>query len=438
MSATPLTHSELSPPSAAPDAAVQGFAEPRFERLRALFAEGLEHHEHGAALCVYEHGRPVVDLWGGVADRRGNRPWTQDTLGLIFSATKAVTAVCALMLVEQGRLDLDAPVAEYWPEFGAAGKRSLPVRALLTHQAGLPGFSRLMTVADMEAWEPLVEDLAAQAPRWQPETAHGYHAFTFGWLVGELIRRITGLTPGGFVRRHISQPLGLDLSIGLPATLLDRYAAVEQNLRRTPEDDEGYELVWSEMRALSGRAAMSPLGQRMTLALLQSSMRPALERAAARKIARRQLSDTQAAFQSMLVTIEDLGSERWSHAEFPAGNAFCTARSLARFYAALVGDVDGVRLLGPELVERASRRLAHGRDRVLGATTAFGLGFMVPGSMQFHGWGGRTFGHPGNGGSIGLADLDRGIAFGYVRKRITPLARARRTDALLRALYECL
>ncbi|MEV5589826.1 serine hydrolase domain-containing protein [Nonomuraea pusilla] len=203
--------------------ATRGETAPGFEAVRETFEAQLPgEREAGAAVAVYLHGRKVVDLWGGVADPATGRPWERDTLQVVFSTTKGVTAACAHLLAERGELDLDAPVAAYWPEFAANGKDRLPVRWLLTHQAGLPAIDRPVTPAQALAWEPMVTALAAQRPLWEPGTGHGYHAHTYGWLVGEVVRRVSGRSLGTYLAEEIAAPLGLDLWIGLPAAELPR------------------------------------------------------------------------------------------------------------------------------------------------------------------------------------------------------------------------
>lgn len=430
-------------------ATVDGFVAPGFEPVRDAFATHLaQGREEGAAVCAYVEGRPVVDLWGGYRDRGAGAVWQDDTVGLVFSATKGLTAIAALHLASRGLLDLDAPVAEYWPEFGANGKEAIPVRLLLTHQVGLPGFTRLMTLADMAAWDPLVEDLAKQRPAWEPGTAHGYHAFTFGWLVGEVVRRISGLTPGQYLREQLCGPLGLDIWFGLPADQRHRYARITQQFNREddPEAAASYQALMDDLAGFSGKRAMTDRGIRLGNKLLSSPLRPQIEKATARKIVKRELTDAQRAFSTLLVTVDDLASDKTLDTEFPAGNAICTARSLARIYSALIGPVESEALtegprqpqiLSDPLVTDASTRHAFGQDRVLHMPTAFGLGFMVPGSTQAHGWGGGAFGHPGNGGALGFADPVRGLSFGYVRKQITQLVRNSTTENLVSAVYAC-
>ena len=180
---------------------------PGFERVRDVFGDNFENNgDVGAALCVYRHGRKVVDLWGGLADSGTGRPWARDTLQLVYSATKAATATCAHLLAQRGELDLDRPAAHYWPEFAAQGKADIPVRWLLSHRAGLPVTDHPLPLADLLAWDPMAAALAAQRPVWEPGTAHGYHGRTFGWLVGEVIRRVSGRSVGTFFAEEIAAP----------------------------------------------------------------------------------------------------------------------------------------------------------------------------------------------------------------------------------------
>src|SRR5208282_5387074 len=197
---------------------IEGQCDPRFEKVRAAFAANFESRgEVGAATAVMLNGRPVVDLWGGHMEKERTRPWTRDTLVNVYSTTKGLTAIYAHRLVDAGALDLDAPVATYWPEFAQAGKEKIPVRFLLSHRAGLPAVRKLLDDDALFNWNKMTMALAEQEPWWEPGTRHGYHALTFGWLVGEVIRRITGKTLGTYFREEIAQPLGLDCHIGLDA-----------------------------------------------------------------------------------------------------------------------------------------------------------------------------------------------------------------------------
>ena len=196
---------------------VNGSAAPGFEPVRDAFADNLESgRDVGAAFAAYHRGRKVVDLWGGTADTTTGRPWEEDSIVLVFSTTKGATALCANLLAERGVLDMDAPVARYWPEFAQGGKADIPVKFLLSHQAGLAWIDGEMSLEEALSWEPVVSALARQTPHWEPGERHGYHATTYGWLVGEVIRRITGASVGTFFRTEIAEPLGLDFWIGLP------------------------------------------------------------------------------------------------------------------------------------------------------------------------------------------------------------------------------
>ena len=341
--------------------------------------------EIGAAVCVYRDGRPVVDLWAGLADRDQGRQWESDTPVLTFSSTKGFTAACANLLVERGVLELDAPIASYWPEFAENGKESIPVRWILCHKAGVPAVDATLTLGQVLAWDPVVAAVARQKPEWPPGTDHGYHARTFGWIVGELVRRVTGCTLGQFLAAEISGPLGLDFRVGLPAAEEARLATLYP-ARQEPIDP----------KSLLGRVMYGPSN---LFADNQVWNRPELHAA-----------------------------------EMPSSNGIGTAHALARHYAALVGEVDGVRTLRPETVAAAGEEQATGVDRVLGQPTRFGLGFMldeVPGR--------RVLGHPGSGGSLGFADPDAGIGFGYVMNRMIATGpEDGRAARLAEAVYRCL
>lgn len=385
---------------------IAGHVEPGFQAVREAFERNfIEHGEVGAACCVYMDGRPVVDVWGGVADASTGRPWSEDTLQLMFSATKGATAICANLLIERGDLDVDAPVAEYWPEFAQAGKESLPVRWLLSHEAGLPAFDQVVTASDAYRWDPVIAALAAQQPLWDPGEAHGYHALTFGWLVGEVIRRVTGATVGSFFAKEIAEPLGLEMWIGLPEELEPRVA---------PLIGMGAD-VSSSGSSSSADAEPPGLAKLDPTMLMVRALQP--------------VTGLSGAFNS-----------RELHAaELPAANGIGTARSLARMYAALIGDVDGMPpLLSPETVAQATTTTSRGPDKVLFVETHFGLGFMLPSAFCPMG-GQASFGHPGAGGALGFADPDVGMAFGYVMNRMQMnLAGDPRNQALIDAVYSSL
>jgi CubicO group peptidase (beta-lactamase class C family) len=364
---------------------VGGVVESRFEAVREAFAANFrERGEVGAACCVYVGGRPVVDIWGGVADEKTGREWAEDTPVLVYSTTKGVTAICAHHLAERGGLDLDAPVVRYWPEFGAEGKEATTVRQLLAHQAGLPTLEPKLNPADALAWDPAVEQLARQAPLWEPGTQHGYHAVTYGWLVGEVIRRATGRSVGRYLAEEIAGPLDLDLWIGLP----DRQQSRVARLRPAPpvrlSRDERAAIPQAELDRLM---AMADPGS-----LLMRALNP---------------TDPPFSFNSSELRA----------AELPGANGIGTARSLARLYAATIGEVDGVRLLSPRTLAGATAEQSNGPDAVLGLVTRFGSGFFLPSAFSPL-MGPRSFGHAGAGGSLACADPDTGVAFAYVMNQM--------------------
>ena len=364
---------------------VGGVVESGFEPVRDAFeANFRERGEAGAACCVYVDGRKAIDIWGGVADHKTGREWDEDTAVLVYSTTKGVTAICAHHLAERGGLDLDATVVRYWPEFAAAGKESVTVRQLLAHRAGLPTLEPKLKPADALAWDPAVEQLARQVPLWEPGTQHGYHAVTYGWLVGEVIRRAAGKTVGRYLAEEIAGPLGLDLWIGLPASEAGRVARLRPAAPVRLSRDELAAIPKAELDRLM---AMADPGS-----LLMRALNP---------------TDPPFSFNS---------SELWA-AELPGANGIGTARSLARLYAATIGEVDGVRLLGPGTRADATVEQSNGPDAVLGLATRFGSGFFLPSAFSPL-MGPRSFGHAGAGGSLACADPDTGVAFAYVMNQM--------------------
>jgi CubicO group peptidase (beta-lactamase class C family) len=375
---------------------VQGTVEPGFEPVRDAFEKNFkEHGEVGAGCCVYRDGRAVVDLWGGSADARCERPWQRNTLQLVFSATKGVTAICAHKLVETGRLELDSPVAQYWPEFAANGKAGITVRQVLSHRAGLAMIEGELSLEQVLAWDPVVEAIAAQPTNWEPGSAHGYHVRSYGWIVGELVRRITGTAISDFLAKEISAPLDLDFFIGLPEAEHARCAELIP-----PEGglDALAEILGAD--SLTARALSGP---------------------------------------SNLFAYDDMWNRReLLAASMPSSNGVGTAQALARLYAATVGEVDGVRLLAPETVDAARTVHSEGPDKVILVPSRFGLGFSLP-PMLATGCGAGAFGHPGAGGSLGFADPEARLGFGYVMNRMRLAAELDpRTHALVKSTYACL
>lgn len=374
-----------------------------FEGVQAAFeANFAKDLEVGASFSAYYRGEKVVDVWGGTADLTTARPWNEDTLALVFSTTKGATAICANKLAQEGALDVDAPVAQYWPEFAAGGKADIPVKYLLSHQAGLAWVDGEMTLDQALSWDPVVDALAQQVPHYEPGTKHGYHATTYGWLVGEVIRRITGRSVGNYFHDEIATPLGLDFWIGLPESEEPRVATLIGGLADPLilEDPEARAFVNEIMgpETTLGKALFAPGGA---------------------------LSDP------------DVWNSRALHAaEVPAANGIGDARSIARMYAACIGTVDGIRLIGDEQLGRALTQLTIGPNTVLlDMDIQFGLGFMLRSSLIDLG-GPRSFGHFGAGGSVGWADPDAGLAFGYVMNRMDMgLAGDARSYELINACY---
>jgi CubicO group peptidase (beta-lactamase class C family) len=391
---------------------VQGLCDPRFTTVHEVFAENFARRDEvGAAVCVYAAGKPVVDLWGGYADTARTRPWERNTIANVASTTKGMVAICAHRLVEQGLLDLDAPVARYWPEFAQAGKAQIPVRWLLSHRAGLPAVRQEMPLEALYDWPAFPTALAATEPWWEPGTRHGYHAITFGYLVGEVIRRISGKSVGRFLSAEVTGPLDADFFIGVPSSEDHRAAEIIPEPPPPPGVSSLFDLIRRNPTSMAGRAFLNP--------------------------------PRDAAIR---------GSRAWRAAEIPASNGHTTARALARIYGTLAhgGTLDGVHLLHPATIDAAIVEQSCGLDAILSFATRFGLGFMLtqsqspgeprPGFAPF-GPHARAFGHPGQGGSIGFADLDGQIGFGYVMNQYqtgTPQNPDRRWPALVEAVYASL
>jgi CubicO group peptidase (beta-lactamase class C family) len=355
--------------------------------VREQFEKNFEGVELGAAVAITLDGEPVVDLFGGYVDKEKTREWERDTLVNVYSTTKGMVALCAHMLVERGLLDVEAPVARYWPEFAAAGKQDIPVRWLLSHQAGLPAVRKTLSPESLYDWTAMCAALAEQEPWWTPGTKHGYHALTFGWLVGEVIRRISGESVGSFFRKNVAGPLEADFHIGLAA----------EHDARTSE-------LFESPRPKPGTAAKLP-------GPLADFMRDMTD----------PTTMTGAAFMNPKPSAGAVNTRAWRAAEIPAANGHGTARSLARVYGALArgGEIDGVRLLEPRTIESATVEQAFGPDAVLGQMPMrFGLGFMLRQDMIPMSPSPRAFGHPGAGGSIGFADPDNRVGFGFTMNQM--------------------
>lgn len=355
---------------------VSGTVAPGFEAVRDAFAANFQnadpYRDIGASLCVYHRGEQVVDLWGGHRDAARAIDWTPDTLVNVWSTTKGVTAIALATLVDQGLIDYAAPVARYWPEFAQAGKGEITVAQLLSHQAGLPGFAEATPLIDFYDWETVTSRLAAQPPMWAPGSLNSYHAMTFGFLAGELIRRVSGQSVGDFLRDRIALPLGADLFIGLPESEEPRVAPLIGPLVSAPFDP-----------------AMPP---EAIAAVTNPLMEPTLP-----------------------------NDRDWRAAQVPAGNGQATARGLARLYGALAhgGTLDGVRLMGPETIARMTTVQTTRPDLLLGLAPFWSMGLIVN-DAGVYGPAKDTFGHSGWGGSFGCANVSADVAIGYTMNQMGP------------------
>jgi CubicO group peptidase (beta-lactamase class C family) len=352
----------------------------RFEPVRELFAAKLESGEDlGASLAVNIDGAMVVDLWGGWADEARTVPWAEDTITCVFSTTKTMVSLAALVLVDRGELDLDANVASYWPEFAARGKGGIKVRHLLSHTSGVSGWDPPVAIEDLYDWGRSTAMLAAQAPWWEPGTASGYHAMTYGHLIGEVIRRITGQRLGAFFAENIAGPLGADFHIGLPPSEFPRVADPVP-WPPMPTHPSGLDPDGPAYRTFHG-----PPGDR---------------------------------------NLELCRTEPWRRADIGAANGHGNARSVARLQSAVAcgGEVDGVRLLSPRTIDRIFEVQSDGIDLVLGIRLKIGVGYGLPWPevLPFVPEGRVCFGS-GAGGSIVIADADRRMTVAYVMNKMVPI-----------------
>ncbi|MGC5286314.1 serine hydrolase domain-containing protein [Micromonospora sp. DT231] len=376
---------------------IHGDVDDRFGRVADVFRDNFTSRgEVGAAVTVYVRGSKVVDLYGGVADTRTGRPWDAQTPVVVFSCTKGILAICAYLLAQQGRLDLDAPVTRYWPEFGQHGKADIPVRWLLTHQAGLPAVDRPLTLDEVLAWDPVIKAIEAQAPLWEPGTAHGYHSMTYGWLVGEVIHRITGQLPGAFFADTVAGPLGLHTWLGLPAAESD---TVAWGLAPPPDPDPFVDPV-AERGITMGGAFAFP------------------------------------ADADGLVSFND---DAIRAAGVPGAGAVSTAEGLARLYAACVSELHRGPLLTAASVDDAVVVRSRGQQRHGPPDTGqrWGTGFLLHSPPARPLLGERSFGHDGAGGNLAFADAEHQLGFGYVVNQMRGMG-DERANLLTAAVRACL
>ncbi len=352
---------------------IRGYVAPGFGGVADTFAGLFQTHgETGAAVAAYVDGKPAISIAAG--EMAPGVPWETNTMATVFSVTKGLTATCVHHFVEQSGFDLDAPIAAVWPEFANNGKENISLRSVMSHRAGLPIVEGDFTLDEALSWWPVVNQLATQAPIWEPGTAHGYHLRSYGWLIGETLRRASGLTVSQYFSEHISGPLGLDWYLGLPesldhqaATLVTDNAAMRKMLMSLPED------------MVTRRAMLGP---------------------------------------SDLFHYDDMWNTRQLRAaELPSSSSIGSAESIARMYAGTIGEVDGIRLLSDSTVANACVEQSNGPDRTLMIDTSFGTGYMI-GASAPAACGPRAFGHGGAGGSTALADPDIGLGVAYVPGRL--------------------
>ncbi len=370
----------------------QGLCADGFAAVGEEFQRNLdERGEVGASFAVTVGGETVVDLWGGSLDAEGTRPWEKDSLCVGMSATKGAVALAAHLLASAGELDLDAPVASYWPEFAAAGKEAVLVRHLLSHQAGLPALRAPLPAGAFYDWDGMVERLAAEEPFWEPGTRHGYHALTWGFLVGEVIARVTGRPVGEFIATEIAEPLGLDLFVGLPPSEHGRVAT----LLGPPMPEPGEAIPRFLLEAMTDPASIAALVMLNNGGYLVPGE-----------------WDSPAAMSAVI----------------PASGGVMNARSLAGLYRAIVHDrvIGRYALDDEDVAQMGAVQSAGSMDAVLSAPGRWTLGFMKAG------WTARgvdpevvvslsdaAFGHTGNGGSIGFADPSCDLSVGYVMNQMS-------------------
>jgi len=383
---------------------ISGDCDPKFSQVKKVFEEHFEAgKELGAAVAVTIDGHSVIDLWGGYADPERTRTWEQDTLVNVYSTTKAMTATCVHRLVDQGLLNLDQKVSHYWPEFGQRGKEEITVRLLLSHRAGLPAINKPLPPEAVFDWDTMTRALSEQEPLWPPGTKHGYHARTYGWLLGEVVRRISGKSLGTYFREEIAEPLGLDFHIGLEDEQHRRVAFITAVPPPPPGVEPNlFKIMLTQPESFTAKAFLNP-----PIHLIPNA------------------ANTPA----------------WRRAELPSSNGHGTAKSIARLYGALAcgGTLEGITVLSPESIERARTEQSRGPDAVLIVETRFGLGFMMPVPGATIGPNNRAFGHPGLGGSLGFADPEARMGFGYVMNLSgSAILIDERPAALIDALYASL
>ncbi len=376
------------------DVPISGHCDERFGAVRDAFADNFaDRGDVGAAICVLSDGEPVIDLVGGWADEARTREWKHDTLVNFYSVGKAIVALLVLQLVEDGTVALDDPIASVWPEFAVGGKQGATIRHALCHRTGVPAIRERLTDDDLWNWERMAAALAATDAWFEPGSRHIYHTNTYGHLVGEIVRRVTGEMPGTRLRR-LTEPLGADVHCGLSVAEQTRCANV----------------IW---------APSVPMGAIDPFTIEGDARLPMLS------------YFNPPGYSSNGV----VNSPEWRTAQVPSTNGHGTAAGLARLYSAII---EPGRLLSPGLLAEATRVQSDGPCPVLGEDVSFGLGFVPTSARRPLGCNPHSFGHFGTGGALGFADLDAALAFGYVMNHVVPRWQSTRNRALIDAVYASL
>lgn len=375
-------------------AEINGDCDVRFEALRGVASDLIDSGEDvGLSVTVLSEGRPLVDLWGGWVDEEHSAPWERDTITNVWSTTKTMTALCALMLMDRGLLDPDDPVAKHWPEFAEGGKEGVLIRHLLGHTSGVAGWDQPVVTADMYDWEKSTAMLAAQVPWWEPGTASGYHALDYGHLIGEVVRRVTGAKLGRFFAEEVAGPLGADFHIGLPESEWGRVSNVIPPPPLPIPDDIPPDSM--TVRTLTGP----------------------------------------------LINARDSWTPEWRLADIGGANGHGNARSVARAQAVIAngGEVDGIRLLSPDTIDLIFREQSDGVDLVLGLPIRFGIGYGLEVSEQPYIPTGRVCFWGGWGGSVVVNDADRNLTISYMMNKMSEgLVGSESSRAVVEAVYASL
>jgi CubicO group peptidase (beta-lactamase class C family) len=382
---------------------VNGFVTPQFYDVRDAFMELLSGTDSkGASFALVHKGELVLDLWGGVADSQTHQGWQQDTIANAFSCTKGIASICVLRAVQQGLLDLNQRIVDYWPEFAQEGKSHLKVSDILSHKTGVSAISEIIQADHLYDWDYMCTAVAEQAPWWS-YGSHGYSPLTFGWMIGEVFHRATGKTLGQYLKEELADPMNLDCMIGTPEAEFDRCARIERGpaVKGDPMVDGLFKTIMTQPTGVSARAFANP---------------PSAQRGT--------------------------NSKAWREMELPSANGHTNARALACLYGGLAngGVYDGYQILKPEMLTYCWSETARGFDPVLQTDTRFSMGFMMSQNSRLAKFGGsRGFGHPGAGGSIGFADPDAELGFGYVHNYMGPYILVDpRADGLIDAVYRCI